>query len=98
LTEVTLTRDGQGVWFIRGDLEIATVAGVLAQSRPMLECGQAAIINMSGVKRVDSGALALMLEFIRESAQHGTRIRFTEPPSQLRAIAEACGVTDILSF
>jgi anti-anti-sigma factor len=98
LPDVSLTRDGKGIWFIRGDLEIETVTDMLAQARPMLECGEAAIVNMSGVKRIDSGALALMLEFIRESAQHGTRIRFTELPSQLRAIAEACGVSDILSL
>lgn len=81
---------------IRGDLGIATAAPLLQQAEALIRSGGSEIVDMSAVRRVDSGALAFMLELMRSGREYGTQVRFTHVPDHLTTIAEACGVAKLL--
>lgn len=54
------------------------------------------IIDLSEVSRSDSSGLALLIDWIRFAKKSGLDIGFQNIPSQMRNIADVCGVADEL--
>lgn len=78
---------------LSGELGFATARALLD------EHGGSAVaeLDLSGVKRVDSAGLALLLELKREStAPDG--LRFVNAPPQLRQLADFFGLSDLLKL
>ncbi|MCC6714066.1 MAG: STAS domain-containing protein [Gammaproteobacteria bacterium] len=87
--------DGQ-TFFLDGDVALATVPSLLAQSRELWAGDGDQVIDMSRVRRIDSSSLALMLEWARAARAGGGSVRFRSVPGQVLAVARLCGVETLL--
>ncbi len=87
--------DGQ-TFFLDGDVALATVPSLLAQSRELWAGDGDQVIDMSRVRRIDSSSLALMLEWARAARAGGGSVRFRSVPGQVLAVARLCGVERLL--
>ncbi|MES1941944.1 sulfate transporter/antisigma-factor antagonist STAS [Salinisphaera sp. T5B8] len=81
---------------LSGELDAATVPWRLRESENWFESGQETVIDLSGVKRVDSAGVALLLEWVRDAhARHAT-LSFINAPAQMRAIIDFCALNDVI--
>jgi len=84
---------------ITGELSFANVVAALAAARTALNGGQGPFeVDLSGVTRADSAALALLLELARQAKSRGRELRCLGTPEQLRRLAGFFGVTDVLAL
>ena len=71
---------------IKGDLVAHTVMDVLSEMTLYNKLNQW-VVNLSGVEKVDSSAIALLLEFIKLAQSLNIKISFSHVPKELMAIA-----------
>ena len=84
---------------ISGELSFANAAEALAAARAALNGGQGPFeLDLSGVTRADSAALALLLELSRQARGRGRELRCLGVPEQLRRLAGFFGVTEVLAL
>ena len=67
------------------------VQGLQAQT------GDQVVVDATGLSRFDSAALAVLLEFRRETLAMGKRFSIRGLPSRLRDLATLYGIIDLLS-
>ena len=77
-----------------GDLNYKTVPSLLATSAEQLKAG-ARIIDFAEVGEVDSAALAMILELLRQAGPD-TPLRFVNLPAKLTKLAELYAVRELL--
>lgn len=95
MAEASCRDQGGGRWLLTGELDFATVPGLLdGDGRDLAE--SASEVDLAGVTRADSAGLALLIAWTRARTQVGKPIRFTHVPAQLLSIARVCGLEDIL--
>jgi len=83
---------------LSGELTFASARQALAGARDAI-AGQGPLeLDLSGVTRVDSAGLALLLELAREARQAGRDLRCSHAPEQLRRLAEFFGLTQVLAL
>jgi len=93
-----IDKDADGLR-VEGDLTFATVGALLAASQPLFSAGPGPLrIDLSGVGRADSAGLALLIEWLRLARGAGCELQFQAVPAQMRAIAAASGLSDILAL
>jgi phospholipid transport system transporter-binding protein len=92
------TDKGNGDWLLEGELDFATVPGVLQHAGADMRGVDGIRVDLKGVTRADSAGLALLVEWLRESERAGVPIRFINIPVQLLSIARVCGLEEILSL
>jgi len=92
------TDKGNGDWLLEGELDFATVPGVLQHAGADMRGIDGIRVDLKGVTRADSAGLALLVEWLRESERAGVPIRFINVPVQLLSIARVCGLEEILSL
>jgi ABC-type transporter Mla MlaB component len=94
---------------LHGELVRAQVASQLAAwqsafrvfltQSPALSSSQSPlVISLSGVERVDTAGLAVLLHIAREASRNKTEILFKDPPAQLLALAQLSSLTKLLRF
>jgi len=84
---------------IVGELSFANAVEALAAARTALNGGQGPFeVDLSGVTRADSAALALLLELARQARSRGRELRCLGAPEQLRRLAGFFGVTEVLAL
>lgn len=84
---------------IRGELSFKTAADALDDARAALDGGEGAFeVDLSGVTRADSAALALLLELSRRARARKRELRCLGAPEQLRRLAGFFGVTEVLGL
>ena len=84
---------------IRGELSFKNVVAALDAARAGLNGGEGAFeVDLSGVTRADSAALALLLELSRQARARGRELKCTGAPEQLRRLAGFFGVTEVLAL
>lgn len=90
-----------GHYRVEGPLGFATVARLVEQGDAVLgDAGSAEArwrIDLGGVGQVDSAGLALLLRWLRRAAVHGASVQFDNMPAQMRAIARAGGLAELLA-
>ncbi len=82
-----------------GALSFETLPGVLEQSAQFTaraDLPESLTIDFSGITSVDSSAVALLLEWRRESQRLGKALRFVNLPPNLVALATLYGVVDLI--
>lgn len=84
---------------IRGELSFKNVVAALDAARAGMNGGQGPFeLDLGGVTRADSAALALLLELSRQARARGRELRCSGAPEQLRRLAGFFGVTDVLAL
>jgi len=71
---------------IKGNLIADTVMDVLSEMKLYNKLNQW-VVNLSGVEKVDSAAIALLLELIKLAQSLSIKISFSHVPKELMAIA-----------
>ena len=91
-----LVKSDEQTFTVDGDVALATVPSLLAQSRELWTDGADRVVDMSRVRRIDSSSLALMLEWARAARAAGGSVHFRNVPRQVMAVARLCGVEALL--
>jgi len=81
--------------FLEGALTLATVSGLAGAARDYLRQG-ARVVDFRGVTEVDSAAVALALEWLRQAAESGSALRFANLPVAMQNLAKLYGVSELL--
>lgn len=87
---------GGGRFALAGELGFDTVARLLESGRRAFAPHPAVEVDMAGVTRCDSAAVALLLEWVRIAESRGARIAFRNLPRSLHAIASISDVEELL--
>jgi phospholipid transport system transporter-binding protein len=87
---------GGGRYRVAGDLDFATVPDVWQQSRAALDDSAEPVIDLGGVRHVDSAGLALVIEWLRWARRNGRRLSFVAVPKDLHALARISEVEEFL--
>jgi len=85
-----------GVVQLKGDLIFQTVPAIWRGQKNLFEGGEAVTVDLSGVGRVDSSALALLLGWVRVARAAKSPLSFSHIPESLLAIARVTGVEELL--
>jgi len=89
---------GGSVWAVAGDANLATAPALLAASeRLWREAPARAVLDLQALQRIDSAALALLLEWLRRAAGAGVVLQLRNVPPRLQAIARLCDVDEVLA-
>ena len=89
-----ITREGDRLR-LEGAVTIGTVAAILTQVRALLLPG-VAVLDFKGVTEVDSAAVALALECMREARQRSLGLSLANLPAAMLHLAELYAVTELL--
>ena len=89
-----ITQQGDRLLF-DGAVTIATVSALLAQVRALLVPG-VSVLDFKGVTEVDSAAVALALECMREARRRKLALSLANLPEAMRHLAELYAVSDLL--
>lgn len=86
-----------GIGFrIESPITMANVSQLIAESEVLFNHGEV-VVDFSGVTEVDSSAVSLMLNWLREGSKRGRQFRFTNLPENLKSLAAVYGVLDLIS-
>ncbi len=86
---------GAGRYSLRGSVGFANVSALRQQSLSLFTRGELEL-DLAGVERADSAALALLLEWMRQGRACGYTIRYRNLPAQLLDIARASDLEELL--
>jgi phospholipid transport system transporter-binding protein len=89
-----ITKEGDRL-LLQGAGTIATVSVLLAQARALL-APNIAVLDFAGVTEVDSAAVALALECLREARERKLALSFANLPEAMQNLAELYAVSDLL--
>ena len=95
-TRPELRSIGPGQLGVSGPLIFATAGELLEASRELFAGDAAITIDLSGVTKIDSAGLALLLEWLRWGQAGHLQLRFVALPEKLLAIARLSGVEEML--
>lgn len=80
---------------LEGAVTLGVAAAMLVQSAPLLAAG-VVVVDFAAVTSTDSAALALAVEWKRQSALAGRSLYFANLPESMRNMARLYAVTEIL--
>jgi len=89
-----IRREGERL-LVDGPVTLANVAQVLETGYAAIRDG-ADTVDLAGVTELDSSLLAMLLAWLRESAQAGRALRLDNLPGGLTTIAQLYGVDELL--
>ena len=89
-----ITQEGDRL-LLAGPVTIASVTALLAQSRALLAPG-VAVLDFKGVTELDSAAVALALECLREARRQGFSLSLANLPEAMQNLAELYAVSELL--
>lgn len=93
-----VVHDGANTVRISGDLTFETVPDAIDAVADRLSATRALTVDLAGVGRSDSAAVALLIEWYRLARRDGGSIRFVNMPSRMHEIARVSGVESVLSI
>ena len=89
-----ITREGDRLLF-EGPVTMGTVSALLARSRLLLEPG-VAVLDFKNVTEVDSAAVALALECLREARRRKLALSLANLPESMHHLAQLYAVSELL--
>ncbi|MDX9740294.1 MAG: STAS domain-containing protein [Gammaproteobacteria bacterium] len=97
-TEIRPDPARPGAYLIGGELGFSTVPDLLERGRAIFEGGSAAPLelDLSGVTRVDSAGLALLIEWLKVARRTRREISYVNVPEQMVAMARVSGLENFL--
>ena len=91
---MTLRRDGENL-VLEGAVTLDTVPGLIGAAEEHLRQG-ARVVDFRNVTEVDSAAVALALEWLRQAAESQTGLRLANLPAAMQNLAKLYGVSELL--
>jgi len=82
---------------VSGPMTMQTVNALLLEAAPQFG-GSDMEIDLSQVTEVDSGAISLLFEWLRQASSHNTNLVFVNPPDTLLSLASLYGVDGIIPY
>ena len=89
-----ITQEGARL-LLQGPVTIGTVSALLQQVRALLVPG-VAVLDFAGVTEVDSAAVALALECLREARRRTLALSLANLPEAMQNLAELYAVSELL--
>ncbi|HUX26059.1 MAG TPA: STAS domain-containing protein [Burkholderiales bacterium] len=89
-----ITQEGDRL-LLQGPVTIATVSALLEQARTLLAPG-VAVLDFAAVTEVDSAAVALALECLREARRRKLALSLANLPEAMQHLAELYAVSELL--
>ena len=89
-----IIREGERL-LVQGPVTMATVTALLAQARELL-VPEATVLDFKGVTEVDSAAVALALECLREARRRKLVLALANLPEAMQNLAELYAVSELL--
>lgn len=89
-----LTREGDAL-MLEGPVTFDTVPALVGAAEEHFHSG-VGTIDFSRVAEIDSSALALALEWLRQGARANVTVRFVNLPESMRNLGKLYGVSDIV--
>ncbi len=86
--------EANNVWRLSGELSFATVGSLLTEFSQRSHTTPPKVLDLSEVSRTDSAGLALLIEWLKQSAT----ITFRNIPEQMQSLATVSGVQELLSL
>ena len=96
MSNFALEEKGEGRFAVSGEVSFQTAQALLRASESVFGQHASLDIDLSGVERADSAALALLLEWKSQAHQRSADIRFSEVPETLLAIARTSEVAELI--
>ncbi|MBV0933078.1 STAS domain-containing protein [Marinobacterium weihaiense] len=95
MTAAKVERSGDAQVALSGDLTFATVLQIRTPLLQQLKaCGEACVLDLSAVERVDSSALSLWLVCQRQARRLSQRLTLCGVPEDFHSIAGLVGLAD----
>lgn len=79
-----------------GALTMSNVSEMLSRSEALFTQDGSWELDFSGVDDVDSAAVSLLLEWVRQAAQRGRQLRIRHLPDNLQCLVKVYGVQELL--
>lgn len=95
--EFELETRAPGRYALTGRVQLENAAQVLEAGERAFAGVAEIVVDLGGVRQIDSGGLAVLLEWKRAARSDGRRLRLESLPDQLRAIARLSGAEDFLA-
>ena len=92
----TLTDSGNGRFALAGEIGFGTVTRLFDQGEDAFAAHAMIEVDLAGVTRCDSAAIALLLEWVRITELRGARLAFRDLPKALVAIASISDADELL--
>lgn len=89
-----IVRQGNRYW-PEGPVTLARIKDLREAAQREFE-GESIVVDFSRVTEVDSSALSLMLEWLRDPGPGSRRVAFANLGANLKAIAEVYGVSELI--
>ena len=83
---------------VAGELGFANADEGVARSNEVTSGSAAIGIDIGGIERPDSATLGVLLIWAARAAARGVRLRFTNVPDGLRALARLCDAEPLLGI
>ncbi|MDE2218780.1 MAG: STAS domain-containing protein [Gammaproteobacteria bacterium] len=94
----TLRGNGDGRYELAGAVTLATVTALRERGLQAFGAGGGPIeVDLGGVARADSGALALLVDWLAWARAAGRELRYTALPASLLALARLSDTEDLLA-
>lgn len=98
MSEARLEVLGGGRFRLHGELDFDSVPALLATTQTLFADGATPRVSLATVSHIDSAGLALLVEWRRAALQHTADIAFDDIPPQMLALAQVCGVDELLAL
>jgi len=89
-----IRREGE-VLVVEGAVTLDTVPGLISAAEEHLRQG-AEVIDFAAVTEVDSAAVALALEWVRQAERANVALRLVNLPASMQNLAKLYGVSELL--
>lgn len=92
-----MIREDRGILRLEGAVTHANAPRLREEGRRLLG-GRDTTVDLAGVAEIDSSVVALLLDWRRACAAAGGRLRVTNAPATVRALAQVYGVDALLGL
>lgn len=89
-----ILQDGDN-YKVQGRITIDNVRTLLAEGLSQFSKDRL-VVDFSQLEEVDSSAVSLLLEWLREAQRNQRKLRFTNLPDNLKSLATLYGVLDLI--
>lgn len=93
-TDSMIVRDGNR-FVVQGPVTLDNVVSVLEQGRKLFSDAEV-VVDLGRVKAVDSSAVSLLMEWLRDAAQDKRKLHFINMPANMKSLAELYGVAELI--